>query len=57
MQGGLEYKYIVLFENKTGITKEKKKQIKKNPKTSYIIAIGNPDMNNDIKFKPIKFSK
>lgn len=51
MQGGLEYKYTVLFENKTGITK------KKNPKASYIMAIGNPDMNNDIKFKPIKFSK
>lgn len=31
MQGGLEYKYTVLFENKTGITKEKK-QIKKIPK-------------------------
>lgn len=57
MQEELECKHTVLFENKTGITKETKIKQNKKPQTSYIMVIGNPDMKNDIKFKPIKFSK
>lgn len=55
MQKESECKHTVLFENKTGITKETK--TKQKTQTSYIMVIGNPDMKNDIKFKPIKFSK
>lgn len=53
MQGGLECTHTVLFEGKKGTTKEKNKVNLK----SYKMALGYPDMNNDINFKPGKLAR